>query len=151
MSVYALSLMLHVLGVVVWVGGMFFAYVCLRPAVGELSPQQRLPLWEAALSRFLTWVGVAIVVILLSGGQMMMMGQGGLHARWPVHAMAGIGVVMMLVYGHIRFALFPRLQRAVQAQSWPDGARAVNGVRRLVALNLALGVIVIGLASSLRG
>ena len=28
----ALALALHVLGAVVWVGGMFAAYVCLRPA-----------------------------------------------------------------------------------------------------------------------
>ncbi|VVD94551.1 CopD family protein [Pandoraea terrigena] len=150
MNVYALSLFLHLVSVAVWIGGMFFALACLRPASSELSPQQRLPLWEAALSRFFTWVGVAIVMILLSGGHMML-AMGGLHARWPVHAMAGIGVVMMLVFGHIRFALFPRLQRAVQAQSWPDGAAAVNGIRRLVILNLALGVVVIGLASSLRG
>lgn len=150
MSVYAFSLFLHLLGVVVWVGGMFFALMCLRPATGELSPQQRLPLWEAAFSRFFTWVGVAIVLILLSGGHMMM-GMGGMHARWQVHAMAGIGVVMMLAYGHIRFAMFPRLQRAVQSQSWPDGARVVNGIRRIVILNLVLGVVVIGLAASLRG
>ncbi|VVE05527.1 membrane protein [Pandoraea eparura] len=150
MNVYALSLFLHLVSVAVWIGGMFFALACLRPASSELSPQQRLPLWEAALSRFFTWVGVAIVLILLSGGQMML-AMGGAHARWPVHAMAGIGVVMMLVFGHIRFALFPRLQRAVQAQSWPDGAAAVNGIRRLVILNLILGVVVIGLAASLRG
>ncbi|WP_287495985.1 CopD family protein [Pandoraea sp. CB10b_02] len=149
MSVYALSLFLHLVSVAVWIGGMFFALACLRPASSELSPQQRLPLWEAAFTRFFTWVGVAIVVILLSGGHMMM-AMGGAHARWPVHAMAGVGVVMMLVFGHIRFALFPRLQRAVQAQSWPDGAAAVNGIRRLVILNLVLGVVVIGLAASLR-
>ncbi|EON12258.1 CopD family protein [Pandoraea sp. SD6-2] len=150
MSVYAFSLFLHLVSVAVWIGGMFFALACLRPASSELSPQQRLPLWEAALTRFFTWVSVAIVVILLSGGHMML-AMGGSYARWPVHAMAGIGVLMMLIFGHVRFALFPRLQRAVQAQSWPDGAAAVNRIRRLVILNLVLGVVVIGLAASLRG
>lgn len=150
MSVYGFSLFLHLVSVAVWIGGMFFALACLRPASSELSPQQRLPLWEAAFSRFFTWVGVSIVLILLSGGHMMM-AVGGLHARWQVHAMAGVGVLMMLIYGHVRFGMFPRLQRAVQAQSWPDGARVVNGIRRLVILNLVLGVAVIGFATSLRG
>ena len=29
---------LHVLAAVVWVGGMFFAYLVLRPAVGGIAP-----------------------------------------------------------------------------------------------------------------
>ena len=34
-----------VLAIVVWIGGMFFAHYCLRPAAAEkLSPEQRLPL-----------------------------------------------------------------------------------------------------------
>jgi uncharacterized membrane protein len=59
--------LLHVLGVVIWVGGMFFAYVTLRPAAAALlEPPQRLPLWQATLSRFFTWVWVAIGLILVS-------------------------------------------------------------------------------------
>ena len=38
-----LLLLLHILAVVVWIGGMFFAHYCLRPAAAEkLSPEQRL-------------------------------------------------------------------------------------------------------------
>jgi uncharacterized membrane protein len=33
----ALALALHILGAVVWVGGMFAIYVCLRPALGARS------------------------------------------------------------------------------------------------------------------
>src|SRR4029077_19786338 len=40
----ALALALHILGAVVWVGGMFAIYVCLRPALGTLEPPQRLRL-----------------------------------------------------------------------------------------------------------
>ena len=32
----ALLIAMHVLAVVVWVGGMFFAYFCLRPAAAKL-------------------------------------------------------------------------------------------------------------------
>src|SRR5258707_9368045 len=71
---------------------------------------------------------------------------GGGHATWPLHAMAGLGIVMMLIFGHIRFAVFPRIRRAVQAQKWPDGAQAVGTIRRLVLVNIVLGVVTIGVA-----
>jgi len=144
------ALFLHLLGVAIWIGGMIFAHFCLRPALEDLSPQLRLPLWESVFGRFFNWVGVSVIVILLTGGFLLMQFGGG-HASWPLHAMAGIGVLMMLIFGHIRFALFPRVRRAVQAQRWPDGARAVGTVRRLVVVNTVLGIVTIGVAVMSRG
>lgn len=144
------ALFLHLLGVAVWVGGMVFANFCLRPALADLSPQLRLPLIEGVYARFFNWVAGAVLVILLTGGFLTMQFGGG-HAAWPVHAMAALGVVMMLIFGHIRFAAFPRIRRAVQAQNWPDGARAVGTVRRLVVVNLVLGVVTVGVAVLSRG
>ena len=40
---------LHLLGVVVWVGGMFFAHMALRPSVLALNPPERLPLLSQPL------------------------------------------------------------------------------------------------------
>ena len=140
-----LALFLHLLGVAVWVGGMVFAHFCLRPALADLSPQLRLPLWESVFGRFFNWVAASVIIILLSGGFMLTQ-FGGAHASWQLHAMAGLGIVMMLIFGHIRFAVFPRIRRAVQAQNWPDGARAVGTVRRLVVVNLVLGVVTIGVS-----
>ena len=48
------ALTLHILGAVVWVGGMFAAYVCLRPAAGALEPPQRLKLWRGFFARILS-------------------------------------------------------------------------------------------------
>jgi len=70
---------------------------------------------------------------------MMLLGAGFAAAHWSVHAMFGIGLVMMAVYGHIRFAAYPRLQRAVSAREWPKAAAQLNAIRQRVALNLALG------------
>ncbi|GAB7523488.1 CopD family protein [Paraburkholderia edwinii] len=145
-----IALFLHLLGVAVWIGGMVFAHFCLRPALGDLSPQLRLPLWESVFGRFFNWVGVSVLVILVSGGFLLSQ-YGGAHAMWQLHAMAGLGIVMMLIFGHIRFAVFPRIRRAVQAQKWPDGANAVATVRRLVVVNLVLGVVTIGFAVMSRG
>lgn len=144
------ALFLHLVAVAVWVGGMVFAHFCLRPALSDVSPQLRLPLIEAVFARFFDWVGVAVLAILVTGGFLLMRFGGG-QAPWPLHLMAALGVVMMLIFGHVRFAVFPRIRRAVQAQKWPDGAQAVDAMRRLVTLNLALGVVTIAVAVLARG
>ena len=140
--VVEVALFLHLIAVVVWVGGMFFSHMCLRPAVADIAPQMRLPLWEAVLKRFFTWVAVCIGLLLISGG-FLMSRFGSAPSPWPVQAMLGFGVVMMLIFGHLRFALFPRLRRAVQAEKWQDGAKALAGIRMMVTINLVIGVFTI--------
>jgi uncharacterized membrane protein len=142
MGGYNLLLLTHVLAVVLWVGGMAFAHFFLRPAAQMLEPPQRLPLMQAVLQRFLAASGVAVLVVLASGGALLALGATGRS----IHAMAALGVVMAAVYGHVRFALYPRLARAVAARDWPAGGAAMQSIRRWVAGNLALGVVVIGLA-----
>ena len=54
---HPILLFLHLTGVAVWVGGMFFAWVCLRPvAAVQLQPPARLSLWLAVFARFFPWV-----------------------------------------------------------------------------------------------
>ena len=85
---------LHVMGVVVWVGGMFFAHMALRPSVQSLAPPERLSLLAATLSRFMAWVAVAVVANHASGVAMMaLMGPVGLH----VHAITAVGIAMMAI------------------------------------------------------
>jgi len=141
-----IAVLIHLLGVVVWVGGMFFAHVCLRPvAAAQLPPPQRLPLLAAVLGRFFAVVGVAIIAILVTGllrfGDL---GAAGVPWRW--HAMAGIGSVMMLIYLVIILRYYPRLTAAVAAQTWPAGGAAMDLIRKLVLVNLVLGVVTIAIA-----
>jgi uncharacterized membrane protein len=146
--IYTSMLLLHVLGVVVWVGGMFLMHVAVRPAAVELlPPPSRLPLLASVLQRFFLWVGVAIVAVLASGVAMILAGGGFGNAHVSVHAMFAIGLVMMAIFLHIRFAPFPRLQKAVAAADWPQAAQRLDQVRRLVSVNLVLGVVTIAVAT----
>jgi uncharacterized membrane protein len=138
---------LHLLGVVVWVGGMFFAYVTLRPAAAALlEPPQRLPLWQATLSRFFTWVWVAVGLIILSSVWMLSLLGGLKGVGTYVHIMLGIGLAMMLIFAHVFFAPFKRLTRAVQAKDWPAGGAALAQIRKLVGFNLILGLATVAVA-----
>ena len=163
MRLYAVLLFLHVLAVVVWVGGMFVMHFAVRPSAVELlPPPQRLPLMTAALRRFFAWVLGAVVVVLASGIAMIVgygiaagageagrnaFGEGLKMAHVSVHAMFFVGVVMSGIFAYIRWVPFPKLQQAVAAQDWPAGAKQLDQIRQLVATNLVLGIVTIAAAT----
>ncbi len=140
-------LLLHLSGVIVWVGGMFFAHFCLRPvAAAQLPPPQRLPLLAAVLGRFFPAVAVSIVVILASGFTGMgATGFGQAPIHW--HVMFVSGLVMAAIFGVIWFRFFPQLEAGVAVQDWPAAGAAMNRIRLLVATNLLLGVVTIVVAT----
>ena len=137
------SLFLHVLGVVVWVGGMFFAYMALRPvAASVLEPPQRLTLWAGVFGKFFPWVWASVALILLTGLHMLMV-FGGMAAPHYAMTMLVLGVVMMLIFAHVFFAPYGRLKRAVAAQDWKAGGAALGQIRQLIGINLSLGLLTI--------
>lgn len=136
---------LHVMGMVIWVGGMFFAYMALRPVAAErLEPPQRLMLWEGVFSRFFPWVWACIVTILFTGiAMLMMVNKPGMYLM----LMATLGMLMMLLFGHVYFALYLKLKRAVAAQDWPTGGMVLGKIRTMIAINLTLGLLTITVAT----
>ena len=145
---YTGLLFVHLIGVVLWVGGMFVLHFAVRPAAaGQLVPPQRLPLLANVLGRFFLWVSIAIVAILASGIGLIVGAGGFANAHASVHLMFVLGLVMMAIFLVIRLAPFPRLQRAVAASEWPVAARELDLVRKLVVTNLALGVITTAVAT----
>jgi uncharacterized membrane protein len=147
---FALLKLAHVLAVVVWIGGMVFAHFFLRPAALTLEPPQRIRLMHGALARFFAAVLAAIVVVLGSGVWMIgrtakVTVQAGLEFNMPLDwiIMSALGIVMMAIFGHIRFALFKRLNKAVAVSDWPAGGAALASIRTWVSINLVLGVVII--------
>ena len=141
-----IALLLHLLGVVVWVGGMFFAYMALRPvAATVLEPPQRLSLWAGVFGKFFPWVWLSIALILGSGVYMWM-ALGFASAPLYVLAMLVLGVVMMLIFAHVFFAAFKKLKRAVAEQAWSTGGASLAQIRMLIGINLSLGLITIVVA-----
>lgn len=140
-----IAITLHLLAAVIWVGGMFFAWMALRPvAAALLEPPQRLPLWAQVLARFFPWVWAAVIALLASGYWMLFRVFGGFHAlALYVHLMQAIGIAMILIFARIWFAPYRRLKAAVAAGDWPAAGRALGQVRRLIGINLILGLTVI--------
>jgi len=134
----------HVVAAVIWVGGMFFALIVLRPATGPLEAPVRLALWERVLSSFFLWVWAAVVILLVSGFAMVIWGFGGFSTVGTyVQVMMGVGILMMLIFGHLYFVPWQRFGRAVDAAEWPTAAKHIDQIRLLVTINLILGLITV--------
>jgi uncharacterized membrane protein len=155
--IYAALKTLHVAAIIVWVGGMVFAHFFLRPAVASLEAPVRLRLMHDVLGRFFNAVLVASLLTLASGVWMLgrvarqVVQSGGsfqMPLAWTI--MAVLGVAMVAIFMHIRFALYKRLSRAVAASDWSAGGVALAKIRTWVSVNLALGVLVV-LVTLLRG
>ena len=102
---------------------------------------------HAVLTRFLNWVLAAALLTLASGlGIMFLAARAGAAMPWNWHAMAAIGLVMVGIFAVVRLGPYARLARAVAAADWPAGAAALASVRKGVAVNLALGVLVVAIA-----
>lgn len=145
----SVALFLHVIADVIWIGGMFLAYMAVRPAAAEvLDPPQRLKLWAGIFRRFFPWVWASVLLLLFTG--FFMMDQMGAVPLYVI-IMTIIGVVMTAIFLHIFFAPFGRLKRAVEAEDWKTGGAALNQIRLLVGINLALGIINIAVAILGRG
>ena len=146
--VYTTLLFAHVLGVVIWVGGMFVLHFAVRPSAARLQePSVRLTFLSSTLGRFMSWAALAIVVLLASGLAMILIGGGFKNAHLSVHLMLAVGLVMMLLYLHIRFAPFRRMRAAVMAGDWAVAGANLDVVRKMVVINLVLGFVTIAIAT----
>ncbi len=136
---------IHQVAAIIWIGGMFFAHMALRPAaLTTLQPPQRLPLFAAVFSRFFRWVWVSVIALLVTGFLLLFGWFGGMKgAPIHVHLMLALGLLMTAIYLYIFFIPYGRLQREVAAQNWPEAGKALDTIRKLVVTNLTLGMVIV--------
>ena len=145
----SVSLVLHILSAVVWIGGMFFALIVLRPASGPLDPGLRLHLWLRVFERFFPWIFAAVGLLLLSGYAMVFGVFGGFAAvGLHVHLMQALGIVMILLFLHLYFAPWKRFRGALAAGDNAAAAGQLNQIRIIVTVNLVLGLITAAIGAS---
>lgn len=139
---------LHVLGAVLWVGGMVFMLAVLRPALTVLEPPQRLALHEAALGRFFRLVWHAMPILLLSGYLLLFGWYGGfVGAGWHIHTMHFTALLMAGVFIAIVTGPWKEF-RAARGRGDATAATASLGrIRQLVTMNLVLGLGTVAVAA----
>ena len=135
----------HLLAAVLWVGGMYFAHRCLRPAAElHLPPPLRLVLWRGVLRRFFSRVWMAIAALLISGYMLVFIyldGFAGLGLH--VNLMQVFGWLMVGLYLYIYFGPYRLLKAALDENDSAAAGVRLAKIRKIVGINLALGLITI--------
>ena len=138
------AITLHLLAALIWVGGMFFAYLAARPVLAGLETQMRARLWAGIFRRFFPWVWASIVTLLGTGGYMVWAGFDDMSdVPLFIHVMVGLGILMMLLFGHIYFVSYRKLKQAVAAGDDAMALAAMGTIRKLMLVNLILGLVVV--------
>ncbi len=139
--------LMHLLAVLIWVGGMFFAYVVLRPAaVDILQPSERLRLWDNVFQRFFKWVWAAIGTILATGLYMIYQYGGMAHVQPHIHVMLLLGLTMIGIYVYVFFSCYVQLNLHVGKERWKEAGAILGKMRKLIGLNLTLGLVTVCVA-----
>ncbi len=138
----AIAITVHLLGVIVWVGGMFFAHVVLRVALNELvEPPERLPLMLRVFDRFFPWVWLSVLTILASGYWMLFSVYQTETTFW-LSFMSAVGTLMAAIFVFIYAIPYHQLSSALKTHDMPKAVAAISLIRQLILTNLSLGLLV---------
>jgi len=141
METLAFAKATHLLAATIWVGGMFFAYMALRPAAAELEPALRLPLWGRVFKNFFTWVWLAVILLPATGFWLVFNAYSDLTAiGLHVHIMTGLGILMILIYLGVYFIPYLLMRLALMNNEIAKAAKHLAIIRWAVLTNLLLGL-----------
>jgi copper transport protein len=144
---------LHVLSVSAWLGGLVLLLFALPFAVGALNARERLPLLAAAAGRFSRLAMVAVGLLLASGIVQSIALVGAVDALVETAYGRLVLAKIALFLGLISFGaynqrrLLPRLRTVAEGHEEPERAAAL--LRRSVAFEVGLALVVLGVASVL--
>jgi uncharacterized membrane protein len=102
---------IHVVAVVVWIGGVWLVTTVLLPGMKKKPPQEWIPEFDAIEHRFAPQARIAVLLVLLSG--LYMLYQYDLWDRftdrhyWWMHLMVGV----WLLFAALLFVIEPLIIR----------------------------------------
>ncbi len=138
----AIATGLHALAAIVWVGGMFFAYICLRPVAGEMDSGARLALWRGVFGKFFPWVWMQVLILLGTGYAMLAISLGGFAgAGLHVHIMHMTGLIMVALFVLLYYVPWKAFRAAHDANDPATAAKHLDRIRQIVLANLFLGLL----------
>ena len=140
----AIAIILHLIAINVWVGGMFFLVMVLGRAISTLEQAQQLAVWDRVLKSFFFWVWLAVLTLLSSGiGMLVYRFHDFINAPAYVLVMACLGVLMMLVFLLMYFIFYQKFKRSIQNQAVELAIDHLRVIRILGFVNMVLGLCVV--------
>lgn len=145
MSLYVLSRVLHVLAVVVWIGGVAMVTVAVLPAIkASDDPRKGLAFFQRVEQRFKPIAQVSTVIAGVTGFYMLYLTNGWWMfttlAYWWVHAMVCVWLIFMVLLFILEpFVVEKQLEEGVKEN--PE--RVVRNMIRIHWALLILSVVTI--------
>lgn len=145
-----IAITLHLLATIIWVGGMFFAYMILRPSAAELlEPPQRLALWCTCFGRFFFWVWICVVTLPVSGYWMVFELYGGFsNSGWHIRTMHLSGLLMIGLYLYLFMRPYHAIKQQIASKDYPGAAKSLARIRTIIGTNLIIGLVTATIAST---
>ena len=141
----ALARALHVVGVVLWIGGVGFVTTVLLPAVRRLkSPAERVAFFEAAEQRFAWQARATTLLVGITGFWMV-----ELYGLWSRFASAGFWWMHAMVFVWLLFTIMLFVAEPLFLHQWlltrakADPEATFRLVERLHRVLLALSLITV--------
>ncbi|SFW36407.1 DUF2269 family protein [Nitrosovibrio sp. Nv17] len=145
MNEFVLARVLHVLGVVLWIGGVAMVTTVLIPAMAQMrSPAERREFFQRVESRFAPQARLTTLLVGVSGFYMVhILGAWDRFTQpsyWWMHAM----VLIWLLFSVMLFVIEPRvLRRQVTDTAVQDAEERFVRMRRMHRIMLALSLITV--------
>jgi uncharacterized membrane protein len=137
-----IAVTVHLLSVIIWVGGMFFAHMVLRGAISKaLEPEFRLPLMLKVFDAFFPWVWISMILILASGYWMLFFVYETETTFW-LSFMSVAGTLMAAIFVFIYAIPYHQFSTALQSQDMPRAVASITLIRQLILTNLVLGLLI---------
>jgi uncharacterized membrane protein len=132
---------IHLLSVVLWVGGMAFLLLTLRPSLGVIDPKARLALQGAVFRRFFRTIWQVMPLAIASGLLLLILSYSHQALPWEVMVMQTGGVLMAAIF--IGTVLVPNKRFQAKLAAGTATAEDVAPIRRLIWLSLGLGAVIL--------
>ena len=140
----AIAIILHLIAINVWVGGMFFLVMVLGRAISTLEQAQQLTVWATILKSFFLWVWLAVLTLLSTGiGMLVYRFHDFMNAPAYVLVMACLGVLMMLIFLLMYFVFYQKFKHAIQDQAVEKASSNLRVMRILGFVSMTLGLCVV--------
>jgi len=144
----AFAIILHLIAINIWVGGMFFIIMVLGKVVSTFEVPEQQAFWKNILERFFFWVWSAVIGLLGTGIGMIFYRFDGLaNAPLYILVMASFGISMVLLFVVIYFVFYQNFLHDLKAGNVEGSRHQLRVIRHLGIVNMVLGfcvVIVIG-------
>jgi uncharacterized membrane protein len=133
---------LHILAIIVFLGGLFFASVVFQPLTRGLDSETASSLWQPTLSRFFAWGWVSLLLILATGIGMVFLKFGGYSGAPMIHrGNMAIGIPAMALFVYVFFGPWQQYRRTTLRRDWTAAQKAITRVQVVMRIILVLGLI----------